>query len=70
MKTQNLKQLFKASALALIISSSMSAFATPTDQVIAIVGKSAILKSDLDQGVAEAQHQIKAQKKKFLHKMY
>ncbi len=63
MKTQNLKQLFKASALALIISSSMSAFATPTDQVIAIVGKSAILKSDLDQGVAEAQHQIKAQKK-------
>lgn len=63
MKTQNLKQLFKASALALIISSSMSAFANPTDQVIAIVGKSAILKSDLDQGVAEAQHQIKAQKK-------
>lgn len=63
MKTQNLKQLFKASALALIISSSMSAFANPTDQVIAIVGNSAILKSDLDQGVAEAQHQIKAQKK-------
>lgn len=63
MKTQNLKQLFKASALALIISSSMSAFANPSDQVIAIVGKSAILKSDLDQGVAEAQHQIQAQKK-------
>ncbi len=63
MKTQNLKQLFKASALALIISSSMSAYANPTDQVIAIVGNSAILKSDLDQGVAEAQHQIKAQKK-------
>lgn len=63
MKTQNFKNLFKASALALIISSSMSAFANPTDQVIAIVGKSAILKSDLDQGVAEAQHQLQAQKK-------
>lgn len=63
MKTKNLKQIFKASALALVISSSMTAFANPTDQVIAIVGKSAILKSDLDQGVAEAQHQLKAQKK-------
>lgn len=63
MKTQNLKKLFKASALAITISSSMSAFANPTDQVIAIVGKSAILKSDLDQGVAEAKHQIQAQKK-------
>lgn len=63
MKMQNLKQIFKTTALALIISSSMQAFAAPSDQVIAIVGKSAILKSDLDQGVAESQYQLQAQKK-------
>ena len=63
MKKQNLKQFFKTTALALIISSSMQSFAAPNDQVIAIVGKSAILKSDLEQGVAEAQHQLQAQKK-------
>ena len=63
MKTQNLKRIFKTTALALIISSSTQTFAAPSDQVIAIVGKSAILKSDLDQGIAEAQHQLQAQKK-------
>lgn len=63
MKMKNLKQIFKASALALLISSSMHTFAAPTDRVIAIVGKSAILQSDLNQGVAEAQHQLQAQKK-------
>lgn len=63
MKMQNLKQIFKTTALALIISSSMQTFAAPSDQVIAIVGKSAILKSDLNQGIAEAQHQLQAQKK-------
>ena len=63
MKMQNLKQIFKTTALALIISSSMQTFAAPSDQVIAIVGKNAILKSDLDQGIAEAQHQLQAQKK-------
>lgn len=63
MKTQNLKQLFKATALALFISSSMPTFAAPTNQVIAVVGDRAILKSDLDQGVAEAAHQLQAQKK-------
>ncbi|MFW1858416.1 peptidylprolyl isomerase [Acinetobacter defluvii] len=63
MKTQNLKQLFKASALALFISSSMPTFAAPTDQVIAVVGDRAILKSDLQQGMAEAAHQLQAQKK-------
>ncbi|WP_111859756.1 peptidylprolyl isomerase [Acinetobacter sp. CFCC 10889] len=63
MKTQNLKQLFKATALALFISSSMPTFAAPTDQVIAVVGDRAILKSDLIQGMAEAAHQLQAQKK-------
>lgn len=63
MKMQNLKQLFKASALALVISASVSSYANPSDQIVAIVGKSAILKSDIAQGVAELQHQLKAQKK-------
>ncbi|MEG0340657.1 peptidylprolyl isomerase [Acinetobacter sp. TY1] len=63
MKTQNLKKLFKATALTLLISSSMSVFAEPTDQVIAVVGNSAILQSDLEQGMAEAAHQLQAQKK-------
>lgn len=63
MKTKKFKNLFKATALAIVISSSMSVFANPTDQVVAIVGKSVILKSDLDQGVAEATHQLNAQKK-------
>lgn len=62
MKMQNLKQLFKASALALVISASVSSHANPSDQIVAIVGKSAILKSDIAQGVAELQHQLKAQK--------
>lgn len=62
MKMQNLKQLFKASALALVISASVSSYANPSDQIVAIVGKSAILKSDIAQGVAELQHQLKAQK--------
>jgi peptidyl-prolyl cis-trans isomerase SurA len=62
MKMQNLKHLFKASALAIIISSSMSSYANPSDQIIAIVGNSAILKSDIAQGMAELEHQLKAQK--------
>lgn len=63
MKTKKFKNIFKATALAIVISSSMPVFANPTDQVVAIVGKSVILKSDLDQGVAEAIHQLNAQKK-------
>lgn len=63
MKMKNLKQVFKASALAMIIASSMHTFANPSDQVIAIVGKSAILKSDVEQGVAEATSQLKSQNK-------
>lgn len=63
MKAKKLNNIFKASALALFITTSMPTFANPTDQVVAIVGKSVILKSDLDQGVAEATHQLQAQKK-------
>ncbi|MFW1641988.1 peptidylprolyl isomerase [Acinetobacter guillouiae] len=63
MKTQKFKKLFKASTLALLISTSVSVYAAPQDQIIAIVGSTAILKSDLDQGVAETTHRLQAQKK-------
>lgn len=38
----------------------MHSFAEPADQVIAIVDNSAILESDLEQGIAETTHQLKA----------
>lgn len=63
MKTLPLKHFFKATALALALSSSMSLFAQPTDQVVAVVDNSIILKSDLDQSIAEIKHQLETQKK-------
>ena len=63
MKTIPLKHFFKATALALALSSSMSLFAQPTDQVVAVVDNSIILKSDLDQSIAEIKHQLETQKK-------
>lgn len=63
MKTQKFKKLFKASSLALLISASAYSYAAPSDQIVAVVGTTAILKSDLDQGVAEATHKLHAQKK-------
>nr|WP_174506034.1 peptidylprolyl isomerase [Acinetobacter sp. Marseille-Q1620] len=63
MKTQILKSFFKATALSLLISSSMPTFAQPTDEIIAIVGSSAILRSDLDQSVNELKHALAAQKR-------
>lgn len=63
MKTNNLKKLFQATALSLVMMSSVPAFAEYTDQVVAVVGNSAILQSDLEQSVAEAVHQLNAQKK-------
>ncbi|HAK14621.1 MAG TPA: peptidylprolyl isomerase, partial [Acinetobacter radioresistens] len=47
MKTKYFKQFFKATALALVISSSMQSFAQPVDEVVAIVDNGVILKSDL-----------------------
>ncbi len=41
----------------------MQSFAQPTDEVVAIVDSSVILKSDLEQGIAETEHQLKAQNK-------
>ena len=63
MKTIQLKQFFKATALALALSSSMTTFAQPSDEVVALVDNSVILKSDLEQGIAELKHQLQTQKK-------
>ncbi|MGH1400708.1 MAG: peptidylprolyl isomerase [Acinetobacter tandoii] len=63
MKTKQLKQFFKATALAIALSSSMPTFAQTSDEVVAVVDKSVILRSDLQQNVAEAKHQLEAQKR-------
>ncbi|EMU18751.1 peptidyl-prolyl cis-trans isomerase [Acinetobacter baumannii ABNIH10] len=42
----------------------MHSFAQPTDEVVAIVDNSVILKSDLEQGMAEAAHELQATKKR------
>jgi peptidyl-prolyl cis-trans isomerase SurA len=65
MKTKQLKQIFKATALALCLSSAMTTFAVaqPKDEVVAVVDNSVILRSDLAQGVAEISHQLQKQKK-------
>lgn len=63
MKTPQLKQFFKATALALCISSAAPAFAQTVDQVVAVVDNSVILQSDLAQTAAEMQQQLQAQNK-------
>ncbi len=63
MKTKQLKHFFKATALALALSSSMTTFAQSSDEVVALVDNSVILKSDLEQSIAELKHQLEAQKK-------
>ncbi|MGA8882483.1 MAG: peptidylprolyl isomerase [Acinetobacter sp.] len=64
MKTLQLKRVFKATALALCLSASLPAFAAqPKDEVVAVVDNSVILRSDLEQSIAEIKHQLAAQKK-------
>ncbi|WP_104513263.1 peptidylprolyl isomerase [Acinetobacter indicus] len=63
MKTPQLKQFFKATALALCISSAAPAFAQTVDQVVAVVDNSVILQSDLAQTAAEMQQKLQAQNK-------
>ncbi|MEB3862818.1 peptidylprolyl isomerase [Acinetobacter sp. IK31] len=70
MKTKHLKQFFKATTLAALISSSMHSFAQPADEVVAIVDNSVILKSDLQQGMTEAAHELQAQKKEVPPQQY
>ncbi|MBF7684558.1 peptidylprolyl isomerase [Acinetobacter sp. B10A] len=60
MMNQQLKQFFKATTLALFISSSVPVFAATSDEVVAVVGDSAILKSDLDQITDGLKQQLQA----------
>ncbi|WP_436914997.1 peptidylprolyl isomerase [Acinetobacter gandensis] len=64
MKTEQLKQIFKATALALCLSASMPTFADaqPKDEIVAVVDNSVILRSDLDQSIAEITHQLQSKK--------
>ncbi len=64
MKTEQLKQIFKATALALCLSASMPTFvdAQPKDEIVAVVDNSVILRSDLDQSIAEITHQLQSKK--------
>ena len=59
MKTIQLKHFFKATALAVALSSSMTTFAQSKNEVVAVVDNSVILKSDLEQNIAEIKHQLK-----------
>lgn len=63
MMTKQIKQFFNVTALSLALSASMMsmAHAQTKDEVVAIVGNSVILRSDLQQGVAELSHQLKRQ---------
>ena len=63
MKKIQLKHFFKATALAVALSSSMTTFAQSKNEVVAVVDNSVILKSDLEQYIAEIKHQLEAQKK-------
>ena len=63
MKTIQLKHFFKATALAVALSSSMTTFAQSKNEVVAVVDNSVILKSDLEQNIAEIKHQLEAQEK-------
>lgn len=59
---QQLKRFFKATTLALFISSSVSVFAATSDEVVAVVGDSVILRSDLKQATADLTRQLQARK--------
>ena len=64
MKKQQIKQFFKMSTLAIALSASLSSIshAQPKDEIVAIVDNSAILRSDIEQSVAEISHRLQAQK--------
>lgn len=63
MKTKQIKQFFKISALSLALSAGLMTFshAQTKDEIVAVVDNSAILRSDLNQGVAEISHRLQAQ---------
>ena len=66
MKTKQIKQFFKMTALAVALSSGvigLSHAAESKDEIVAVVDNSAILRSDLAQGVAEITHRLQSQNK-------
>ena len=63
MKTKQFKQFFKASALALALATAIPTFVHASDEVVAVVDNSVILKSDLEASMAELKHQLESQKK-------
>ncbi|AXY60332.1 peptidylprolyl isomerase [Acinetobacter sp. WCHAc010052] len=70
MKTKQLRTFFKATLLAAAISSSLPVFAQSTDEVVAVVDNSVILRSDLAQSIAEIKHQLESQKKQLPPEQY
>ena len=70
MKTKQFKQFFKASALALALATAIPTFVHASDEVVAVVDNSVILKSDLEASMAELKHQLESQKKQVPPEQY
>lgn len=70
MKTKQFKQFFKASALALALATAIPTFVHASDEVVAVVDNSVILKSDLEASMAELKHQLASQKKQVPPEQY
>lgn len=63
MKTKQLKHLMKATALTLLLSTSLPSFAQSNNQIVAVVDSSVILASDLVQAMEQLQQQLTTQKR-------
>ncbi len=63
MKTKQLKHLMKATALAVLMSTSIPTFAQSNNEIVAVVDNSVILASDVMQAMAQMQQQFAAQKR-------
>lgn len=61
MKMKQIKHFFQATSLALLISSSVTVFAQPSDGIVAIVDRSVILQSDLTQAMLDLQQRYQSQ---------
>lgn len=70
MKTKQFKQFFKASALALALATAIPTFVHASDEVVAVVDNSVILKSDLEASMAELKYQLESQKKQVPPEQY
>ena len=63
MKTKQFKHLIKATTLTVLMSMSLPTFAQSNNEIVAVVDSSVILASDLNQAMAQAEQQYKAQKR-------